>query len=228
MIAEFGESIRPYLKAFYNGLRDMPEAQAFVSEMDDYASVAAIDVNTITLDEQVQPSTEQVQPKQVSVEGLFNDLNRRGTAKLSDNVIGEEPAWLQRYKTLKKKYPDAMLLFREGDFYETYMEDADKASKILGVSLTKRGGYPMAGFPFYTLDTYLPKIIRAGHRVAFIEVEEIGGIPDRANMVKRNNTNKQLGGKSMGRTKSIIVCILIVETIVVSGIIIAAMMCGLL
>ena len=187
MIKDFGDVIRPYLKSFYNGLRDLPESQAFVNEMDDYATVAGMDVNSITIEEQVQLSTEQVQPKQVSVEGLFNDLKTKGETKLSDNVIGEEPAWLQRYRTLKKKYPDAMLLFREGDFYEAYMEDADKASKILGVSLTKRGEYPMAGFPFYTLDTYLPKIIRAGHRVAFIEVDEI---PDRANMVDRNKENQ--------------------------------------
>lgn len=176
MIAEFGESIRPYLKAFYNGLRDMPEAQAFVSEMDDYASVAAIDVNTITLDEQVQPSanevqpsTEQVQPKQVSVEGLFNDLNTRGRARLSDNVIGEEPKWVTKYKQIKEQYPDAMILFRVGDFYEVYMEDANDASNILGITLTKRGEYPMAGFPFHALDTYLPKIVRAGKRVAIAD-----------------------------------------------------------
>lgn len=211
MIAEFGESIRPYLKAFYNGLRDMPEAQAFVSEMDDYASVAAIDVNTITLDEQVQPSanevqtsanevqpsTEQVQPKQVSVEGLFNDLNRRGTAKLSDNVIGEEPAYIKNYREIKEQYPDALVLFRAGDFYEVYLEDAQEASKILGITLTKTGNYPLAGFPFHALDSYLPKLVRAGKRVAIAEkvnnkpkvVETVENQPNLAQNLQESEKN---------------------------------------
>lgn len=204
MIAEFGESIRPYLKAFYNGLRDMPEAQAFVSEMDDYASVAAIDVNTITIDEQVQPSanevqlsTEQVQPKQVSVEGLFNDLNRRGTAKLSDNVIGEEPAYIKNYREIKEQYPDALVLFRAGDFYEVYLEDAQEASKILGITLTNTGNYPLAGFPFHALDSYLPKLVRAGKRVAIAEkvkdkpevVETVGNQTNLAQNLQESEKN---------------------------------------
>lgn len=197
MIAEFGDSIRPYLKAFYNGLRDMPGAQAFVSEMDDYASVAAIDVNTITLDEQVQPSTEQVQPKQVSVEGLFNDLNRRGTAKLSDNVIGEEPAYIKNYREIKEQYPDALVLFRAGDFYEVYLEDAQEASKILGITLTNTGNYPLAGFPFHALDSYLPKLVRAGKRVAIAEkvkdkpevVETVGNQTNLAQNLQESEKN---------------------------------------
>lgn len=339
MIAEFGDAIRPYLKAFYNGLRDMPEAQAFVNEMDDYASVAAMDVNSIVVEEKeptvenklaaaeaetdtnpteaqkkaenykqghvtlwglpftienpkgsvrrgtdengkqweqvmnntygkirrtegvdgdhidvffgpnlhsekvfvvdqrnvntgefdehkvmlgfdsmqeaqdaylsnyeegwqgMGPVTETTmdefkkwiesshrktkafseyrsvkqesvyfeQPKQVSVEGLFNDLNTRGRARLSDHVVGEEPKWVTKYKQIKEQYPDAMILFRVGDFYEVYMEDANDASNILGITLTKRGEYPMAGFPFHALDTYLPKIVRAGKRVAIAD-----------------------------------------------------------
>lgn len=175
MIAEFGDAIRPYLKAFYNGLRDMPEAQAFVTEMDDYSSVAAMDVNSIVVEDQTEavgttekePAIEQ--PKQVSVEGLFNDLNTRGRARLSDHVVGEEPKWVTKYKQIKEQYPDAMILFRVGDFYEVYMEDANDASNILGITLTKRGEYPMAGFPFHALDTYLPKIVRAGKRVAIAD-----------------------------------------------------------
>ena len=116
-----------------------------------------------------QESVSIEQPKQVSVEGLFNDLNTRGRARLSDNVIGEEPKWVTKYKQIKEQYPDAMILFRVGDFYEVYMEDANDASNILGITLTKRGEYPMAGFPFHALDTYLPKIVRAGKRVAIAD-----------------------------------------------------------
>ncbi|MBR1461987.1 MAG: hypothetical protein IJ604_01230 [Prevotella sp.] len=78
---------------------------------------------------------------------------------------------------LKSKHPDALMLFRTGDFYETYQEDARKASKILGITLTKSSkqngpdGKPvqMAGFPYHALDTYLPKLIRAGERVAICD-----------------------------------------------------------
>ena len=78
---------------------------------------------------------------------------------------------------LKQKHTDALLLFRCGDSYETYRDDAQKASKILGITLTKSGktqdidGKPlaMAGFPYHALDTYLPKLIRAGQRVAICD-----------------------------------------------------------
>lgn len=84
---------------------------------------------------------------------------------------------LKQFMDLKKKHPDALLLFRCGDFYETYMQDAEKSSKILGITLTKSSktkdpdGKPlaMAGFPYHALDTYLPKLIRAGQRVAICD-----------------------------------------------------------
>ena len=74
---------------------------------------------------------------------------------------------MKQYYAFKAKYPEAMLLFRVGDFYETYGEDAVKASEILGIVLTKRSngaatGAEMAGFPHHALDTYLPKLVRAG------------------------------------------------------------------
>ena len=88
---------------------------------------------------------------------------------------------VQQYLDLKKKHPDAILLFRCGDFYETYKDDAVKASKILGITLTKSNGrkddegkpLAMAGFPYHALDTYLPKLIRAGERVAICDQLEI-------------------------------------------------------
>ena len=84
---------------------------------------------------------------------------------------------LKQFLDLKSKHPDALLLFRTGDFYETYKEDAEKASRILGITLTKSSktkdeqGKPlvMAGFPYHALDTYLPKLIRAGERVAICD-----------------------------------------------------------
>ena len=84
---------------------------------------------------------------------------------------------MKQFYDLKKKHPDALLLFRCGDFYETYSKDAEKASKILGITLTRstktkdKEGKPlqMAGFPYHTLDTYLPKLIRAGQRVAICD-----------------------------------------------------------
>ena len=78
---------------------------------------------------------------------------------------------VSQYEELKRKHPDALLLFRCGDFYECYDEDAKKAADVLGITLTVRNstGRKMAGFPYHALDTYLPKLIRAGHRVAICD-----------------------------------------------------------
>ncbi len=81
---------------------------------------------------------------------------------------------MRQYISFKKKYPDAILLFRVGDFYETFDEDARKTSKILGITLTKRANgaasyVDLAGFPYHALDTYLPKLLKAGQRVAICE-----------------------------------------------------------
>ena len=85
-----------------------------------------------------------------------------------------ETPLMKQYYSFKAKYPDAMLLFRVGDFYETYGEDAVKSSKILGIVLTKRSNgasadVELAGFPHHALDTYLPKLVRAGLKVAVCE-----------------------------------------------------------
>jgi DNA mismatch repair protein MutS len=87
---------------------------------------------------------------------------------------GELTPMMKQFFDLKAKHPDALLLFRCGDFYETYCEDAVVASRILGITLTKRNngynkGDEMAGFPHHALDTYLPKLIRAGRRVAICD-----------------------------------------------------------
>ena len=81
---------------------------------------------------------------------------------------------MKQYNNIKAKYPDALLLFRVGDFYETFGEDAIRAAGILNIVLTKRRNgaasfVELAGFPHHSLDTYLPKLVRAGHRVAICD-----------------------------------------------------------
>jgi DNA mismatch repair protein MutS len=81
---------------------------------------------------------------------------------------------MKQYHSIKAKYPDALLLFRVGDFYETFGEDAIKTSAILGIVLTRKsagsaGSTELAGFPYHSLDSYLPKLVRAGHRVAICD-----------------------------------------------------------
>ena len=78
-----------------------------------------------------------------------------------------------QYENIKRKYPESMLLFRVGDFYETFGEDAIKASKILNIVLTNRANgsskVELAGFPYHSLDNYLPKLVRSGLRVAICD-----------------------------------------------------------
>lgn len=78
---------------------------------------------------------------------------------------------IELYNSFKKKHPDALILCRCGDFYETYEDDAATCSRVLGITLTRRNsdGLRMAGFPYHALDTYLPRLIRAGHRVAIYD-----------------------------------------------------------
>lgn len=97
---------------------------------------------------------------------ILQNLSLRGMAKAS----GETPL-MQQHNAIKQKYPDAILLFRVGDFYETFGQDAVKAAHVLGITLTKRNnGNPdaseLAGFPHHALDTYLHKLVKAGYRVA--------------------------------------------------------------
>ncbi len=84
---------------------------------------------------------------------------------------------MTQYAKIKKEHPDTILLFRVGDFFETFEDDAKTASKVLGITLTKRangkaGEVPLAGFPHHALDTYLPKLVKAGYRVAVCEQVE--------------------------------------------------------
>ena len=94
-------------------------------------------------------------------------------AKKTKKAVVETPL-MKQYNKIKAKYPDAILLFRVGDFYETFGEDAIKAAKILGIVLTKRKNgaaafIELAGFPHHSIDVYLPKLVRAGFRVAICD-----------------------------------------------------------
>jgi len=111
---------------------------------------------------------------------------------------------MQQFFSLKAKHPDALMLFRCGDFYETYHEDAVIASKILGITLTRRSNSgqgeatEMAGFPHHSLDTYLPKLIRAGKRVAICDQLEDPKLTKK--LVKRGITELVTPGVAMSDT----------------------------
>ena len=127
---------------------------------------------------------EQIE-EQTATDKKQEEEKRRNSPEQKEKEKQEEKA---QFLDLKSKHPDALLLFRTGDFYETYKEDAEKASKILGITLTKstktkdEQGKPlaMAGFPYHALDSYLPKLIRAGERIA---------ICDQLEAPKRTNSN---------------------------------------
>lgn len=120
----------------------------------------------------ISPDVEGTQLHEENEHREYHEDKKRQQQQMS-NV----PPIIKQYNDLKQKHPDALLLFRCGDFYETYKEDAVKASNILGITLTKHSkrmdeeGKPlkMAGFPYHALDTYLPKLIRAGERVAICD-----------------------------------------------------------
>lgn len=111
-----------------------------------------------------------------------------------------ETPLMKQYMEMKQKHPDAVLLFHVGDFYETFSEDAITASEILGITLTKRAnGYAseveLAGFPHHALDTYLPKLVRAGKRVAICEQLEDPKLTKK--LVKRGITELVTPGVSL-------------------------------
>ena len=116
-----------------------------------------------------------------------------------EKSIKETPL-MKQYNEIKRKYPDACLLFRVGDFYETFGEDAVRASKILGITLTKRGAgseteTALAGFPHHSINTYLPKLVKAGLRVAICDQLEDPKMTK--TIVKRGVTELVTPGVSM-------------------------------
>ncbi|WP_338408059.1 DNA mismatch repair protein MutS [uncultured Flavobacterium sp.] len=116
-----------------------------------------------------------------------------------EKLVKETPL-MKQYNEIKRKYPDACLLFRVGDFYETFGEDAVRASKILGITLTKRGAgsateTALAGFPHHSINTYLPKLVKAGLRVAICDQLEDPKLTK--TIVKRGVTELVTPGVSM-------------------------------
>ena len=131
----------------------------------------------------------------MSPEALTNFLHNRTMAK----EIVETPL-MKQYFEMKAKHPDAVLLFRVGDFYETFSSDAITASEILGITLTRRANgvaqsVELAGFPHHALDTYLPKLVRAGKRVAICEQLEDPKLTKK--LVKRGITELVTPGVSI-------------------------------
>ena len=122
--------------------------------------------------------------------------------KIMQEKIVETPLMKQYYQ-VKSKHPDAILLFRVGDFYETFSEDAIQTSRILGITLTRRANgsasfVELAGFPFHALDTYLPKLVRAGQRVAICE--QLEDPSKTKTIVKRGVTELVTPGVSLSDT----------------------------
>lgn len=119
---------------------------------------------------------------------------------LAKSTVKKVTPLMKQYNTIKAKYPDAMLLFRVGDFYETFGEDAKKAAEVLGIILTKRGAgseseTALAGFPHHSLNTYLPKLVKAGMRVAICDQLENPKLTKK--IVKRGVTELVTPGVSL-------------------------------
>lgn len=139
------------------------------------AAILYSDVLAGKLEEMKRSISPDVEGTQLHEENEHHEYHEE--EKRQQQQMSNVPPIIKQYNDLKQKHPDALLLFRCGDFYETYKEDAVKASNILGITLTKHSkrmdeeGKPlkMAGFPYHALDTYLPKLIRAGERVAICD-----------------------------------------------------------
>ncbi len=106
---------------------------------------------------------------------------------------------MQAYKDAKEKHPGMILLFRMGDFYEIFNDDAETCSKALGLTLTSRAGWPMAGFPHHQLESYLQKLLKAGLRVAVCEAVDPVKAP-----TKREVTRVVTPGSFSSRTRLIL------------------------
>lgn len=155
------------------------------------AAILYSDVLAGKLEEMKRSISPDVDGTQLHEENEHREYHEE--EKRQQQQMSNVPPIIKQYNDLKQKHPDALLLFRCGDFYETYKEDAVKASNILGITLTKHSkrmdeeGKPlkMAGFPYHALDTYLPKLIRAGERVAICDQLES----------PRQKTSQQEGNK---------------------------------
>ena len=118
------------------------------------------------------PTPDPVKPKPTPTPEVKSETPKQ--KPLAEKIEQKNEPLLKQYQEMKKKHPDAILMFRVGDFYEIFGKDAVEASEILGITLTRRmngidNRIELAGFPHHALDTYLPKLVRAGKRVAICE-----------------------------------------------------------
>ena len=120
------------------------------------------------------PTPDPVKPTMTPVPEQEVKTETPKEKPLAQKIEQKNEPLLKQYREMKKKHPDAILMFRVGDFYEIFGKDAVQASEVLGITLTRRQSgvdsrIELAGFPHHALDTYLPKLVRAGHRVAICE-----------------------------------------------------------
>lgn len=161
-----------------------------------------------TVHEEYHEEKDKHQQREEQAHSDYHEEEDKKNAAKEEQKPEPVSKMLKQFLDLKAKHPDALLLFRTGDFYETYKEDAEKASNILGITLTRSSktkdeqGKPLtiAGFPYHALDTYLPRLIRAGQRVAICDqIEDIDQKKDNTAQVKGNNNPKENEGKSLHR-----------------------------
>ena len=131
------------------------------------------------------------------------DEEKRKSEEMRSTKASDAPATvMEQFDRMKEKHPDAILLFRAGDFYETYRQDAVKASQILGITTANRKidgqEVKIAGFPHNALDTYLPKLVRAGMRVAICEQLED---PKQKKVEKHTENNKEAQSSKSEKTQ---------------------------
>ena len=155
---------------FREPLKAMRYAFSLASKLNvqiDKVSLAALSVEYRTI--KAQTTSAEVSEQQEEAES--SDEDSAPSEKYDEDTRAHDKFLVFNYEDMKKKHPDAILLFRCGDFYECYEDDADVAANILGITVTERfrTGLRMACFPHHALDTYLPRLIRAGQRVAICD-----------------------------------------------------------
>ncbi len=144
---------------FYFDQRDFDTLKTFMGDVANYGYTANLENKINELINNSKSST---------VMTTYNKTNESANVQ-NAQVNNNESPMMKQYRELKEKHPGALLLFRCGDFYETYFEDAATVNEVLGVTVTKNGDTTMAGFPHHALDKYLPMLIRAGKRVAICD-----------------------------------------------------------
>lgn len=185
------------LKKDENVGQNLPDKQEEAAEIRQ-SEAAAVQ----THDEQTETARQDASPKEEHKKTDENVMTSKEEKQEEETAKSDVSPLMKQYLELKGKHPDALLLFRCGDFYETYKDDAVKASRILEITLTKSmnrkddegKALAMAGFPYHALDTYLPKLIRAGERVAICDRIEAPGQKTTAN--RRVNGSVSQGGEA--------------------------------